>query len=85
MKSPILFKKQEDLHKKYISCGQYINWNIEGLSILESEQAFIVQEVRIAVDPPNRYVEAVHILRLGKLKTERLADRKIRTAMICSE
>ena len=68
MKSPILFKKQEDLHKKYISCGQYINWNIEGLSILESEQAFIVQEVRIAVDPPNRYVEAVHYFEAWKVK-----------------
>lgn len=58
MKSVILTKKRNDLHEKYISCGQYINWNLEGLSISESEQAFIVQELRIEVDPPNEQMEA---------------------------
>ena len=68
VKSPILSKKRSDLHEKYISCGQYINWNLEGLSILESEHAFIVQEVRIEVAPLNQYVEAAHYFEAWEVK-----------------
>ena len=77
VKSPILSKKRSDLHEKYISCGQYINWNLEGLSILESEHAFIVQEVRIEVAPLNQYVEAAHYFEAWEVKDGKvMGDRK---------
>ena len=68
VKFPILSKKRKDVHKKYMSCGQYINWNPEGLSIQKSEHALIVQEVRIEVDPPNQYVEAAHYFEAWEVK-----------------
>ena len=41
---------------------------LEGLSILESEHAFIVQEVRIEVAPLNQYVEAAHYFEAWEVK-----------------
>ena len=68
MKSSILSKKQEDLHTKYISCGQYINWNLDGLSISKSEQVFIVQELCIKAIPLNEYVEPIRYYEAWEVK-----------------